>query len=174
MEERHAPSILRIATKYGLIQGVLSFVVFLLRALAGIKPSWVPLVTDAVIIIVLVVMAHREFRKTHRGMMTYAQGLGSGTLLSVLAAVINSILVYAYVGYVNAGYLAVARQAQRAALAQRGITGAQAQQAMAIAGALTTPVGVAIASLITGAIAGFVVALIVSIFTHKADPSVVV
>ncbi len=173
MEEQRAPSIVRIATKYGLIQGVLSFVVFLVGTLAGIKQNWVVSVANSALLIVLMVLAHREFKKTHDGMMTYPQGLGSGTLLSSAAAVVSCVLVYVYVKYINTGYLAVATQAQQAALEQRGITGAQAQQAMAITAGIMTPVGIVVTSLITGVIAGFILALIVSIFTQKRDPRAV-
>ena len=173
MEEQRAPSILRIATKYGLIQGVLSFIVFLVGELAGVKQTWVGSVANTALLIVLMVLAHREFRRTHDGMMTYPQGLGSGTLLSSAAAVVTCVLVYFYVKYINSGYLAAAIQAQQAALEQRGITGAQAQQAMAITSAIMTPVGIVITSLITGVIGGFIVALIVSIFTQKRDPRAV-
>lgn len=174
MEEKRAPSIAAIATKYGLIQGVLSLIVFVVRTLADIKQSWAAAVVNAAILIVLIVLAHREFKSTHGRMMTYPQGLGLGTLLSVVAAVVTCVLVYIYVKYVDTGYLVTALQAQRAALAQRGIVGAQAQQAMGIMAAIMTPVGVAVTSLVTGVIGGFVVALIVSIFTQKGDPSVVI
>ena len=172
--QQQAPSIVNIVTKYALIQGVLSFVVFLVRALTGIKQNWVPSVVDAALLILLMVLAHREFKKTHNGMMTYPQGLGSGTLLATEAAVISSVLVYVYVRYINTGYIAAAIQAQKVALQQRGITGAQAQQAMAIMSAITTPVGIVVTSLITGVILGFIVALIVSIITQRGDPRVVV
>jgi hypothetical protein len=174
MEEQRTPSIVRIATKYGLIQGVLSFVVFLVGTLAGIKQNWVASLVNAALLIVLMVLAHREFKRTHDGMMTYPQGLGSGTLLSSAAAVVTCVLVYVYVKYINTGYLAAAMQAQQAALEQRGITGAQAQQAMAITAAIMTPVGIVVTSLITGVIVGFIVALIVSIFTQKGDPRAVI
>lgn len=173
MEGQRAPGIAGIATKYGLIQGVLSFVVFLVGALAGLRQNWVSSVVNIALLIVLMVLAHREFKKGHEGMMTYPQGLGSGTLLSVVAAVIASVFTYVYVSYVNTGYLAAAMEAQRAALEQRGITGAQAEQAMTITSAIMTPVGIVVTSLISGVIVGFIVALIVSIFTQKADPRAV-
>jgi len=37
-----------------------------------------------------------------------------------------------------------------------------------------TPAGLVVASLISGVIVGFIVALIVSIFTQKADPRAVI
>jgi uncharacterized membrane protein YdjX (TVP38/TMEM64 family) len=173
MEEQRAPGIVGIATKYGLIQGVLSFVVFLAGTLAGIKQTWVASVVNTALLIVLMVLAHRQFKKTHEGMMTYPQGLGSGTLLASAAAVVACVLTYVYVKYINTGYLAAAIQAQRAALEQRGITGAQAEQAIAITSAIMTPAGIVVTSLISGVIVGLVVALIVSIFTQKGDPRAV-
>jgi Protein of unknown function (DUF4199) len=173
MEEQRAPSIVRIATKYGLILGVLSFVVFLVVTLTGIKQNWASVVNLAVLI-VLMVLAHREFKKTHDGMMTYPQGLGSGTLLSSVAAVVSSVLLYVYVEYINTGYFAAAIQTQQAMLEKRGMTGAQLQQAMAMTSAIMTPVGIVVTSLLTGVIAGFIVALIVSIFTRKGDPRAVI
>jgi len=173
MEAQRAPSIVWIATKYGLIQGVLSFVLFLVGTLTGVNRSW-PSWVSLVVLIVVMVLAHREFKKTHEGMMTYPQGLGSGTLLSSVATVLTCILLFVYVKYINTGYVAASIQAQQAALEQRGITGAQADQAMAVTNAITTPVGIVITTLIIGVLVGFVIALIVSIFTRKGDPRAVI
>jgi hypothetical protein len=172
-EQQRAPGIGTIATKYGLIQGVLAFIVFLVTTLAAIKQNWVTSVVDIAILVALMVLAHREFKRTHDSMMTYPQGLGCGTLVAIAGSVVTCVLVYVYVKFINTGYLAAAIQAQRAALQQRGITGAQAEQALAIAATLMTPGGLVVTSLITGVILGFVVALIVSIFTRKGDPMAV-
>jgi hypothetical protein len=173
MEEQRAPGIGKIATKYGFILAVVSFVVFVLGTMMGIKQNWTSVVS-IVLLIVAMILAHQEFKKTHEGMMTYPQGLGSGTLLSVVAAVVSCALIYVYVKYINAGYLAAAMEAQRTELQQRGITGAQADQAMAMAGAMLTPGGIVVTSLISGVVVGFIVALIVSIFTRKGDPRAVI
>jgi hypothetical protein len=176
MEQQRKPSIAGIATKYGLIQGVLSFVAFSVMNLAGVgmTRTWVRACPGIVLLIVLMVLAHREFKRRNDGMMTYGQGLGSGTLLATVAGVINSICTYVYVTYINTGFLAATLEAQKAAFEQQGVTGAQLEQAMAITGAVMTPVGVLVSGLISGVIGGFVVALIVSIFTQKADPRAVI
>jgi len=174
MEQPGAPSITKIATKYGLIQGVLAFIVFIAGTLAAVQRNWVASTVDTALLVVLMVLAHREYKSTHEGKMTYPQGLGSGTLLATVAAVISCILVYIYVKFINTGYLAALLKVQQAALEQRGMTAAQAQQAMAITSAIMTPVGLVVTSLITGVIVGFIVALIVSIFTQKANPRAVV
>jgi hypothetical protein len=170
MEERpRESSIIRIVTKYGILQGVVWFTVFLVRTLTGVPTSWLETVVEAAPLVLLMVVTHREFKKTHDGMMTYPQGLGSGTLLASEAALVTCVLIYIYVSYINTGYIASAIELKRAALEQRGITGAQAQQAMAVLSATTTPVGVGVRWLIWGVILGFIVALVVSIFTQKGD-----
>jgi Protein of unknown function (DUF4199) len=174
MEQQQAPTIFGIATKYGLIMGVLSLGISLAGTLGHIKPTWVLTVVSVALLIVLMVLAHRDFKKTHDGMMTYGQGLGSGTLLAAVSAAVNAVLLYIYASYINSGYIEVIKQTQQAALAQRGVTGAQAQQAMAMTSILLTPVGIAVSSLIGGVILGFIVALIVSIFTQKSDPRAVI
>jgi hypothetical protein len=169
-EQQRVPSLVAIATKYGLIQGVLAFIVFVVATMAAIKQNWVTTVVDIAILIALMVLAHREFKRTHDSMMTYPQGLGSGTLLALAGSVVTCVLVYVYVKFINTGYLAAAIEAQRGALAQRGITGAPAEQALAITAMIMTPGGLVVTSLITGVIVGFIVALIVSIFTRQGDP----
>ncbi len=174
MEEQRTHGVVRVATKYGLILGVLSFLIFLAQVLAGRKQNWVFTVANIVLLLALMILAHWEFKRTHGGMMTYPRGLGSGTLLSSIGMVVRCVLMYVYVKYINTGYLAAVMQAQRTALEQRGITGAQAQLAMGITSAVTTPMGIAVTSLITGIILGFILALIVSIFTQSAGRMAVV
>ncbi len=173
MEPQQAPSLVKIAVKYGLIQGVISFIVFLVQALTALQPTWMLSVVNYVLLIVLMVLAHREFKKTHGGMMKYSQGLGSGTLLATIAGLLSCVPTFIYVSYINTGYLPALQQAQQIALEQRGLSGVQAQQSMAIMGKILTPIPFTISALIGTVITGFIVALIVSIFTQAADPKAV-
>jgi hypothetical protein len=168
MEVKRAPGIARTVTKYGLIQGVVSTAVSIVSTLAAIKPSWAGGVLTTTLLVVLIILAHREFKNTHNGVMAYGEGLWAGTLLSIIAAVAGAVLFYIYVRYINTNFFATAIRAQQALLEQRGITGVQAQQAMGIVGAVMTPVGIAVSSLISGVVVGFIVALIASIFTQSA------
>jgi hypothetical protein len=173
METQRAPGISRIATKYGLIQGVVGFVLFLIVAMTGMKQNWMSAV-NVVVLILLMVLAHREFKKSHEGIMSYGQGVGLGTLLSVVASVLGCVLLYIYVSFINTGYPAAALQVQRAALEERGMSGAQMDQAMAMTSAMLTPAGIVITALVSGLIVGFIIALIVSAFTRESDPRAVV
>ena len=169
MNERRTSGIGGIATKYGLILGVLSFVVFLAMILTGSRQNWLSTVIMAALVIALMILAHQEFKKTHDGMMSYGQALGAGTLLASVAALVKCIFMYVYVAYINTGFFAAAIRMQRAAIQARGVTPEQAQRAMSLTAPLMTPVGLVVISLITGIIGGFIVALIVSIFTQKSD-----
>ena len=174
MEEQQPPSMIKVATKYGLIQGVLAFLLFFVMAVTGTQQNWVSTVVSIVCLVVLMVLAHREFKKTHEGIMTYGQGLGLGTALSVVGSVLTSILLFIYVSFINSGYPAAALQAQRAALEQQGLSGVQVDQAMAMAGAMLTPTGMVITSLISGVVVGFIIAMLVSIVTRESDPRAVI
>lgn len=169
MTERRKSGIGAIATKYGLILGVLAFVIFLAVILTGIRQNSLSTVVIAALLIVLMVLAHRDFKKTHEGVITYGQALGCGTLLAGIAALLRGILMYGYVKYINTGFFAAAVRMQRAAIEARGVTGEQAQRAMSLTAPLLTPAGLFVSSLIAGVIGGFIVALIVSIFTQKSD-----
>jgi hypothetical protein len=173
MEEQRAPGISKIATKYGLIQGVVGFLLFVIIVMTGVKQNWMTSGISIVVLAVLMVLAHREFKKTHENMMTYGQGVGLGTLLSVVASVLSAVLLYIYVGFINTGYSAAALKIQRTALEERGMSGAQLDQALGFTSAMLTPVGILVSSLISGVIVGFIVSLIVSAFTRARDPKAV-
>ena len=57
---------------------------------------------------------------------------------------------------------------------QQGMSEAQIDQAMSIAGAMLTPTGIVVTSLVSGIIVGFVISLIVSAVTKESDPRAVV
>lgn len=173
-EQKVPPSLVKIATRYGLIDGVAGFLIFVIWTMLGITQSWVSSAVSLVVLIVLMVLAHREYKKTHEGVMSYGQGLGSGTLLSVVAGVLAAILLFIYVSYINPSYPEVALRAQQAVLEQRGLTGAQLEQAIATTRTMLTPIGILVASLVSSVIFGFLCALIVSIFTKCDDPRAVV
>ena len=174
MEAQQPPSIARIAIKYGLIQGVLGFILFVIVATTGMKQNWLVTGINIAVLVVLIVLAHREFKKTHEGMMTYGQGVGSGTLLVVIASVLGSVLTYIYVAFINTSYPAAMLKVQQAALEERGMSGAQLDQALSVTSAMLTPTGLFVTSLVSGAIIGFIVALIVSMFTRASDPRAVI
>jgi len=169
MTAQQSSGIGRIALKYGVILGILSFLVFLATVLTGSQQGLPVRVIGLALLVVLMVLAHQEFKKTHGGMMSYSQGLGCGTLLSMWAAVVKCIPTYIYATYINTGFLTAALRMQEETLQRRGITGAPAEQAMAITSAMMTPVGITVATLVAGVIGGCIVALIVSIFTQKGE-----
>lgn len=81
MQEKSTSSIVRTAVKYGSVQGAVSIGVLLAWTLTGMKQSWMLTVIASAPLIALMILAHQEIKSTHAGLMTYPQGLGSGTLL---------------------------------------------------------------------------------------------
>jgi hypothetical protein len=167
MEARRSAGILLVTTRYGLIQGMLSFVIFLLghkSAGVGVWPG-----QDLLLLIALMAVAHWEFRKRHNGAMSYSQGLGSGALISTVGSVISCVLLFVYLKYINTGFLAAVMEGQRASIERRGITGTRAQHLVQLYAAGTRPAIYAVSFLVMLTIAGFVLALVVAIFTRTGD-----
>jgi Protein of unknown function (DUF4199) len=174
MGQPRAHGIVRVAAKYGLMLGVLSLLIFLVQTRIGVRQNnWPVTLANAVVLIVLMVLAHGEIKRSRDGVLSYAHGLGAGTLLAATGALIRGVLAYVYMKYLGTGYLAAVVQAQRLALERRGITGERAQVAMGITASLTSPAGVAVLSLLGGVVLGFIAALIVSVFTQSEGRMVV-
>lgn len=174
MEAQQPPGLARIATKYGLIDGAVAFLLFVIWALAGIRQNWTSTLISIALLVVLIVLAHRAFKKTHDGIMSYGQGLGLGTLLSLVGSALAAVLLFIYTGYIDPGYSAKALEIQRAAMEAQGVTGAQLDQGLAMTRTMLTPVGILVSSLVSGVIVGFICSLIVSAFTRCADPRAVI
>ena len=104
-EQNESVSVKQVAIKWGLISGILSIVVFLVVYFAGMMGnSWIGLVS-AVITVVLMVLAHKEFKESGNGYMSYGQGLGLGTLMVTIGSVISALFSYIYIKFINTGYI---------------------------------------------------------------------
>src|SRR5690242_20737924 len=101
MEAQQPPSMFKVALKYGVIDGVLAVIVFLVVTMTGMTQDWKVNVLNLILLVVLMVLAHREFKTSRECIMTYGQGVGIGTLLSVVASVLASVLVFLFVSFIN-------------------------------------------------------------------------
>ncbi|MEQ8580674.1 MAG: DUF4199 domain-containing protein [Marinoscillum sp.] len=170
MEETKNISIKSVAIKYGLISGLIGIIFFLVIDFAGLSGnqsvSWIGILFTAVIMY----FAQKEFIKEGDGYMNYGEGLGLGTLMSLVSAVISSIFTYIYVSFVNPQFIENIRQAQVIAMEEEGMSDAQIEQAMKISENFTGPTGLLIFGLIGGVFVGFLISLIISAITKKSRP----
>ncbi len=166
-----APSAKSLAIKWGLILGVVSIVLFLAMAMSGVQgeswASWVGVLPTAIIIF----MAHKEFKESGDGFMSYGKGLGLGTLTVLVSSIISSIFTYVYIKFVDTTYFDVIREKQIEGMAEQGMSDAEIETALGFSEAFFIPETVLIMGVIFGVFFGFIISLIVSAITKNSNPA---
>jgi hypothetical protein len=87
-----------IVLKYGLMAGILAILISYLKIFTVENPftskfDWTT-VAGFIVAIGAIILAHREFKQNGNGYMSYGQGLGIGTLLGVVSAVVVIIFTF--------------------------------------------------------------------------------
>lgn len=155
-----------VGVKFGLISALVSIVFFLVLAISGANAfdrswSWVSIVIS----IALLVLAHKNFKDTGNGYMTYGQGVGIGFWMALVSVIIGGVITYAYVTFIDTGAMEALWEAQAEEMARNGIPDDQIEMGLSIGQKMFWPM-----YFIGGIIGGVIVALIVSIFTQKKNP----
>jgi hypothetical protein len=91
------------------------------------------------ILIVGIVLAHQQFKKENGGYMRYGQGLGIGSLLSIIVGVLSGIFMYIYIKFIDSTFLDRMRDIQIAQLEKRNMSEEQIEQAMAVTSKMMGP-----------------------------------
>lgn len=172
MEETNDVSKKSIAFKYGIVGGLIGIIVFVVQDFTGISSdpslSWIGTVLSIVISAAIITVGHNEFKKNGDGFMNYGEGLGLGTLISLVSSIISSIFVYIYVSFINPAFLENVRLQQIEAMEKQGMSDAQIEQGMKMAENFSGPTAMLIFGIIGGVFFGFIISLVVSAFTKKS------
>ncbi|MEM6525667.1 MAG: DUF4199 domain-containing protein [Bacteroidota bacterium] len=172
MEDLQEPaSVKNVSIKWGLISGIVSILFFILITVTETDTSpgvtWLGLIP----FIIIVVLAHKEFKSSGDGYMSYGQGLGIGTLLSLVSGIISGIFRYIWVKFLDEGYNDRILEAQMKAMEEQGLSDDQIEQTMELTSSFTNPEITLIFGLFMGVLFGFLLCLIISAFTKNSDPS---
>lgn len=168
MEER--ASIKSVGIKWGLILGILSIAFFMVGIALG-DPNMTALRwLSILVIIVVIVMAHREYKNNGDGFMTYGQGLGLGTLVAAVSSVISAVFSYVYIKFIDDNFMENSRQMQIQEFEKQGMTDEQIEMAVEMSARFTTPEMILVIGIVFGIFIGFIISLIVSAFTKNNNP----
>lgn len=170
MEENESPSIKSIAVKWGVINGLLAIALLVIIDISGLNGNQVVGWIGYAVFAVLVVLAHKEYKSEGDGYMSYGQGLGIGTLAMVVSSVISSIFLFIYISFISSGFIDAIKEKSIMDMEEKGMSDAEIDQAMGFSEAFMTPGAMAIMGLIFGIFIGFIIALLVSIFTKNQRP----
>jgi uncharacterized ion transporter superfamily protein YfcC len=167
-QEAKNPTILSVGLKFGLILGVVSVAITLVRFVIGNNPmesNWMNNVISLILVVTAVVLAHKSFKETGDGFMSYGQGLGIAMVTVIVSTIVSGLFLYVYLNYVDtAAWDSIWEKAEEDMQAQ-----GQSEEAIEMGlgwGKKLFWVIFPVAACFWGLLIG----LIVSIFTQKKSP----
>ncbi|MEM6735863.1 MAG: DUF4199 domain-containing protein [Bacteroidota bacterium] len=158
-----------ISLKWGVINGLAGIIFFLILDFIGQTNGpvrWFGLIISFAIIY----LAHKAYKEEGDGFMSFGKGLGIGTIVSLIGAMINSIFTFFYISYINTEFIEQAREKAIMDMENQGNTQAQIDQAIPWIERMTSPTALLIFGIIGGVFFGFIVSLLVTIFTKNTNP----
>jgi len=160
------PTVRSVGIKFGLISAGISVFFFLVLVMTGMnafdnKWNWIGLGVS----IVILVLAHKQFKDQGDGYMSYGQGVGIGFWIAVISLLIGGLFTLVYVSFVEPTAMDAFYDAQRMGMEEKGMPDDQIDVAISWTKKLFWPI-----YFFFGIFFGVLVAVIVSIFTQKKNP----
>ncbi|WP_210517663.1 DUF4199 domain-containing protein [Hymenobacter terricola] len=117
------------------------------------------------------VMAHKTYMQANNGFMNYSEGLGIGTLLSLVSGVISTAFNFIYVKFVDPEYMSRAMDAARAKMEEKGgMTDEQIDQFLGAMQKYSSGGWGILIGIVVSLLFGFLIALVVSAITKNPKP----
>ncbi|WP_066629386.1 DUF4199 domain-containing protein [Labilibacter marinus] len=158
---------------YGLYLGIASIVYFLMMSYSGLMGNKALGLLGLVLMIVFIVLGLNNYKKKeNKGFLGYGQGVGIGTLISLVGGVVSSIFTYVFYAFIDPAkhteYLAIMQEEQMKA----GVSEAQLEQMEGMMSIFQGPMAMAIMGIFSSVIVGLIISLIVSAILKKdAEPA---
>ena len=160
----------QVSIKWGLIAAIVAIVFFIILTLTETDTSpwagWIGLIP----FIIIVVLAHKEFKEGGDGFMSYSKGLGIGTLVALVSAVVSGIFRYIYIKFVDEGYFERIEEQTIRQLEERGLSDSEIEAALEISSNFTNPEISLVFGIVGGVFFGFILSLIITAFTKNSNP----
>ncbi len=164
------PSVASVALKYGLLGGLIIVIYTAILMTLGMGTNKLLASLGYIIMIAALVLAMQNFKKENHGYMSYGQGLGVGTLASVIMGLLGGIFMYIYTSFIDPNYMESIMDQQIADLEARGMSDEQIDAAIAMTEKFSNPAMTIVSSLIGYLVIGFILSLIISAIIKNRRP----
>jgi hypothetical protein len=169
MEETttNPPSVLSTGVKFGLIIAAVSIAWFIIQVVIGINPfvrDWKGWLSMAVSI-AIVVFAHKSFKDSGDGYMSYGQGLGIAFIAIMVSVLVGSIFSYIYINFIDQTVMDEVWEKALEEAQSKGQNEEAAQMGIEWGKKLFW-----VFYLVGGAFVALIIGLLVPIFTQKKNP----
>ena len=154
--------------------GLVSIVLFVVYDLAGVpNNSWIRYISF-IPPIIIIYLAHKSFKDEGDGYMSYGQGFSIGAVASVISSLMNAVIMYVYIGYLNPDYIDQIKDENLQKMEEQGLSDAQIEQANQFSEFMMNAGFLSIMALIFGIIFGIIITLIVAAITKNQDPQEII
>jgi Protein of unknown function (DUF4199) len=161
----------RIALKWGLISGLVSILFALVLYNTDLwKSSWVTGTSGIAITAVIITLAMREFKSLNNGFMSYGEGLGLGSILSVVSGVIGSIFNLVYMKFIDTTFIGKQLDFTEEKLIEQGMSDEQIEIALETTKKFTDSGFSFIFGVFGALFVGFLLSLIIAAILKKNKP----
>jgi hypothetical protein len=169
MEEK-APSVGQSALYYALIIAVVAIVVHLVTYLLDMTGGMAATIIGTVIFIGMIVYVQLDFRnKKLGGFITYGKAVKIGYLSVVFASIVVAVYMYVYHTAINPAEAQQNLIEAQQGIYEYGLDPAQEEAQLKMQEYIHTPVGYALATILSYAVIGIIITLITSIFVKKEE-----
>jgi hypothetical protein len=168
MENKHT-TVGKAALHHGAILGIALIVLSLILHFTGLGfEGWTMFLSWAVMITYLS-YATKNFRDENRGgLLSYGQGLGFGTLASLIAAVISCLYTVVYMKFINKDFISQYMEKSYKGMLERGMEEEQVVQILSMQEPYIVTSTIVMSFVFT-LLMGFIFSLIISAVFKRAE-----
>ena len=155
-----------IGIRFGLYGALARILLFAIAIVLNVNAFDGPVAwTGMVVGLVLIVLAHRQFKNDGNGYMDYGQGVGIGFWMGLVGTLIVVPIMYVYLNFIDSAPFDLFLEKQEETMIARGTPEQAIEMAMKWTKNIFWPMAV-----IGGILGSVIFALIISIFTKKSNP----
>lgn len=163
----------QVAVKWGIILAIISVIYSFVLQFSGQITNQALTWVGYVFVIVILVLAIREYKTANGGFMRFGEGLTVGLFTSVVSSVISSIFTYVYIKFIDDSMLTTIKQAAMNEMAKNpNLSAEQMDAAMnnPMMDFFMSPEWILIGGLFGGIIGGLLISLVISAIMKKENP----
>ena len=163
----------QVGLKYGIMIGLVFIVYGMIIQFLDLEMQMTNYLNYVayIFLIIGIVLAHKAFKEGGDGYMSIGQGLGIGTLISLVGGALSGIFTYIYIKFIDDSMLTKIADMQIEQMEKQGMDDAQVEQAMKIAGKFMSAEMIPVWAILGTLFFGFILSLIISLFTKKTNPA---
>lgn len=152
---------------FGAIGGFALIVISIILYFFNVQESSLSSLLYYAVIISTIIIGTKYLKKIENGRISYARALGSGTLISLFASIIIAVYMFVFLKFIDTGAMEKMYDLMEMKMAEQGLPEEQLEMSLEMAKKFTTPLSIAIMTIFSYTLWGFIFSLITSAFIKK-------